>query len=173
MRNTPLHRSAASAAQKPSPAALLHICEAWGVAPSECIMVGDSPKVRPRAARPALDLECALPAPLLLRQTPKQGGMSKLAVGASCVTPKPLPPVTPPQDDIVCGNRAGALTVLLDVEGRYAPGSPDAPAGEAVPTHRVTSMGELRALLAERYDLAPPAGDAARGVAAAAAGGTA
>ena len=33
---------------KPSPAALLHICEGWGVAPSEVMMVGDSAKVRKR-----------------------------------------------------------------------------------------------------------------------------
>ncbi|WIA31511.1 hypothetical protein OEZ86_002403 [Tetradesmus obliquus] len=50
---------------KPSPAALLHICNTWGIAPEECIMVGDSAK-----------------------------------------------------DDVVCGNRAGAVTVLLDTEGR-------------------------------------------------------
>jgi HAD superfamily hydrolase (TIGR01549 family) len=31
---------------KPSPAALLHVCEQWGIPPSECIMVGDSAKVR-------------------------------------------------------------------------------------------------------------------------------
>jgi hypothetical protein len=29
---------------KPSPAALLHICEAWGIQPHECVMVGDSAK---------------------------------------------------------------------------------------------------------------------------------
>jgi HAD superfamily hydrolase (TIGR01549 family) len=29
---------------KPSPAALLHICDTWGIAPEECIMVGDSAK---------------------------------------------------------------------------------------------------------------------------------
>ncbi|KAF6250701.1 HAD-like domain-containing protein [Scenedesmus sp. NREL 46B-D3] len=29
---------------KPSPAALLHICATWGIAPEECIMVGDSAK---------------------------------------------------------------------------------------------------------------------------------
>jgi hypothetical protein len=33
---------------KPSPAALLHICEQWGVPPGECLMVGDSAKVRGR-----------------------------------------------------------------------------------------------------------------------------
>lgn len=67
----------------------------------------------------------------------------------------------------MCGNRAGALTVLLDVDGRYAPGAPAAPAGEAAPTHRVGSMGELRALLAERYCLLPPARDVAGGAAGA------
>jgi histidinol phosphatase-like enzyme len=52
---------------KPSPIALQHICESWGIQPSEVIMVGDSAK-----------------------------------------------------DDIVCGNCAGAVTVLLDSEGRYS-----------------------------------------------------
>lgn len=46
---------------KPSPAALQHIAQQWGISASECIMVGDSAK-----------------------------------------------------DDVVCGNRAGAVTVLLD-----------------------------------------------------------
>lgn len=51
---------------KPSPSPLLHICNAWGVKPSEVIMVGDS------AA-----------------------------------------------DDVVCGNRAGAMTCLFDEVRRY------------------------------------------------------
>ena len=67
----------------------------------------------------------------------------------------------PAKDDIVCGNRAGALTVLLDVDGRYAPGSGQEPEGEAAPTHRVTCMEELRTLLQERYALLPPARDVA------------
>jgi beta-phosphoglucomutase-like phosphatase (HAD superfamily) len=29
---------------KPHPAALLHCAESWGVAPSECVMIGDSPR---------------------------------------------------------------------------------------------------------------------------------
>lgn len=52
---------------KPSPEALIHICDTWGIPPSSVIMVGDSAK-----------------------------------------------------DDVVCGNRAGAVTVLLDSEGRYS-----------------------------------------------------
>lgn len=51
------------------------------------------------------------------------------------------------------------MTVLLDVDGRYAPGAGQEPDGEAVPTHRVTSMAELRQLLQERYTLLPPAAD--------------
>ncbi|GBF95282.1 hypothetical protein Rsub_08313 [Raphidocelis subcapitata] len=91
---------------KPSPAALLHVAESWGVAPSEVVMVGDSPK-----------------------------------------------------DDIVCGNRAGALTVLLDVDGRHSAGGAGELSGEAAPTHVVASMGELRRLLLERYRLLPPLRD--------------
>jgi FMN phosphatase YigB (HAD superfamily) len=34
---------------KPSPAALQHICECWGISPSECVMVGDSAKVSGQA----------------------------------------------------------------------------------------------------------------------------
>jgi histidinol phosphatase-like enzyme len=52
---------------KPSPEALIHICDTWGIPPASVIMVGDSAK-----------------------------------------------------DDIVCGNRAGGVTVLLDSEGRYS-----------------------------------------------------
>ncbi|KAI8476002.1 MAG: HAD-like domain-containing protein [Monoraphidium minutum] len=104
---------------KPSPVALLHICEEWGVAPGEVIMVGDSAK-----------------------------------------------------DDIVCGNRAGALTVLLDTERLHAPGGPvGPPSGEAAPTHTVASMGELSQLLRDRYRLLPPAGEAEGAGAAAAAVG--
>jgi hypothetical protein len=80
-----------------------------------------------------------------------------------------LPP-PPPQDDIVCGNRAGAVTVLLDVDGRYAPGGGAEPAGEAVPTHTVASMAELQVLLEARYTLLPPARDEAAAADAAAAG---
>ncbi len=54
-------------AYKPSPEALLHICDTWGIPPGVCMMVGDSVK-----------------------------------------------------DDIVCGNRAGAITVLLDIHRNYS-----------------------------------------------------
>ena len=70
---------------KPSPAALLHICETWGILASECIMVGDSVK-----------------------------------------------------DDIVCGNRAGAVTVLLDYEGKDG-WMREQLEGEQQPTHIVSA----------------------------------
>lgn len=54
----------------------------------------------------------------------------------------------------MCGNRAGAGTVLLDVDGRYASAPPS---GEAVPTHTVASMSELLQLLQGSYTLLPPA----------------
>lgn len=82
---------------KPSPAPLLHICEVWGIRPSEVMMVGDS------AA-----------------------------------------------DDIVCGNRAGARTCLLDEQGRY--NVPEL-LEDKVPTHKIQSLLELNALLLENYDL--------------------
>lgn len=81
---------------KPSPAPLLHICDVWGVSPSEVMMVGDS------AA-----------------------------------------------DDIVCGNRAGAFTCLLDERERYhVQELPE----EQTPTHKIQSLFELNSLL-QNYDL--------------------
>jgi FMN phosphatase YigB (HAD superfamily) len=71
------------------------------------------------------------------------------------------------KDDIVCGNRAGARTALLDVEGRYANAPPQ---GEEAPTHAVRSMGELAELLRREYQLLPPVADTAAAAAAAAGG---
>jgi HAD superfamily hydrolase (TIGR01549 family) len=85
---------------KPSPAALIHICESWGIAPSQCVMVGDSAK-----------------------------------------------------DDVVCGNRAGAITVLLDTEQRYKDDTDLL--GECKPTFKVTSLEQLQQLLLEQCDLQP------------------
>ena len=109
---------------KPAPDALLHICERWGVHPSEVVMIGDSAK-----------------------------------------------------DDIVSGNRAGAVTVLLDTEGKWtmdgddgvSAGKRDADAttdngiavtarleGEMVPTFIVSSLDEVAPLLEQHFKLAPP-----------------
>ena len=101
---------------KPAPDALLFICAAWGAAPSECAMVGDSAK-----------------------------------------------------DDIVAGNRAGCVTILLDTEGKWrceersgedegrnASGAEDAPnvlRGETVPTHIVRCLSEIRPLLERHYEI--------------------
>lgn len=84
---------------KPAPDSLLHICERWGCAPSEIIMVGDSAK-----------------------------------------------------DDVVSGNRAGAVTVLLD-SGRTRKwteefGVQNVP-DEMVPHFVCSNMGELKVLLTE------------------------
>lgn len=92
---------------KPSPAALLHICNTWGIAPEECIMVGDSAK-----------------------------------------------------DDVVCGNRAGAVTVLLDTEGRYTDASQLT--GECKPTFAVSSLTEFLGLLRNQFELLPPVGQQQR-----------
>jgi len=84
---------------KPAPDAILHICETWGCAPSEVIMVGDSAK-----------------------------------------------------DDVVSGNRAGAVTVLLDSgrTGKWAEefGVEDVPE-EMVPHFVCADMHEFSALLTE------------------------
>lgn len=85
---------------KPHPDSLLHVCSVWGVAPSEAMFVGDSPK-----------------------------------------------------DDIVCGNRAGAWTVLLDEEGRYTEADLQ---GEAKPHFTVSRMSDIVQLLQENFELLPP-----------------
>eukprot|EP00884_Botryococcus_braunii_P019781 jgi/Botrbrau1/6487/Bobra.0034s0060.1 len=87
---------------KPSPAAILHICQSWGISPSEAVMVGDSAK-----------------------------------------------------DDIVAGNRAGALTILLDSVGRYGTGGEELE-GDAVPTFHVQALNEVVPVLHEHCSLAPP-----------------
>lgn len=56
---------------------------------------------------------------------------------------------------MVSANRAGALSILLDAEGRYGPGG-EALEGEAAPTHKVASLAEAAHLLQEHYDLRPP-----------------
>lgn len=84
---------------KPSPASLLHICGAWGIAPHEVAMVGDSPA-----------------------------------------------------DDIVCGNAAGAVTILIDFERRYDTAA--LPATQQ-PTHHVFSMHEVRDVLQQQCTLHP------------------
>eukprot|EP00878_Enallax_costatus_P042431 GHUV01049790.1.p2 GENE.GHUV01049790.1~~GHUV01049790.1.p2 ORF type:complete len:167 (+),score=30.95 GHUV01049790.1:1169-1669(+) len=88
---------------KPSPEALLHICETWGIVPSEVIMIGDSAK-----------------------------------------------------DDVVCGNRAGAVTILLDTEGRY--NDPALFQGECKPTVIAKSLAEVHDLLQSTFELLPPQG---------------
>ncbi|KAG2442369.1 hypothetical protein HXX76_002455 [Chlamydomonas incerta] len=92
---------------KPSPAALQHIAQSWGVQPSEVMMVGDSIK-----------------------------------------------------DDIVSGNRAGSLTVYLDNGGAGGPPehTPDSFSGEQRPTHVVSSLADLQALIAREYALVAPPG---------------
>lgn len=52
-------------------------------------------------------------------------------------------------DDVVCGNRAGSVTCLLDERGRHAEG---ALTGEMLPTHTIGSLFELAVVL-EQYEL--------------------
>ncbi|GFR40695.1 hypothetical protein Agub_g1286 [Astrephomene gubernaculifera] len=65
------------------------------------------------------------------------------------------------KDDVVSGNRAGAITVLLDNTGRGGPPLPEGAGegglrGEMRPTHVVSSLFELQQLLEECYELLPP-----------------
>eukprot|EP00892_Ulva_mutabilis_P011093 jgi/Ulvmu1/8356/UM042_0062.1 len=82
---------------KPSPAALMHICEQWGIQPEEAVMVGDSAK-----------------------------------------------------DDIVSGNAAGAMTVLIDVERKYDLAK--LPADQQPDAH-VHSMEEVLQILEHKCQL--------------------
>lgn len=56
------------------------------------------------------------------------------------------------KDDIVCGNRAGATTILIDVERTYE--GKTLPA-EHTPTFHVFSMDELLRVLQHECELAP------------------
>ena len=53
---------------------------------------------------------------------------------------------------VVCGNRAGALTILLD----HTHGPPEVLEGEMRPTHVVRSLPELTSLIQREYRLLPP-----------------
>jgi len=87
------------------------------------------------------------------------------------------------KDDNVSGNRAGAITVLLDTEGKWTMGGAEvegddaarvaagatdngtvtAPKleGEMIPTFIVSSLNEVAELLQQHYDLVAPEADAA------------
>ena len=52
-------------------------------------------------------------------------------------------------------NRAGALSILLDAEGRYSTGG-EALEGEAAPNHLVASLADAARVLREVYDVRPP-----------------
>lgn len=66
------------------------------------------------------------------------------------------------QDDVVCGNRAGAVSVLLDTEGRYNGIDDPSLAGECRPAVLVRSLAEFQQLLLTEWQLLPPAGLAER-----------
>lgn len=55
---------------------------------------------------------------------------------------------------IVAGNRAGAITILLDTRSLY--GDREALDGQLKPTHIVTSLSDIPVLLQAQYSLAPP-----------------
>jgi HAD superfamily hydrolase (TIGR01549 family) len=119
---------------KPAPDALLHICERWGLDPSEVVMIGDSAK-----------------------------------------------------DDIVSGNRARAVTVLLDTEGKWTMGEGTGAGGgggdgtaagagvttdngiavatklegEMIPTFIVSSLAEVAPLLERHFEFVAPGAAAA------------
>ena len=55
---------------------------------------------------------------------------------------------------MVCGNRAGTWTVLLDQQGQYQ--KDEQLQGELKPSFVIASMQELVPLLEEHFDLQPP-----------------
>ncbi len=59
---------------------------------------------------------------------------------------------------MVCGNRAGALTVLLDHNGMngFALNAARLLVGEQSPAVIVSSLSELQAFLRDKCDLRPP-----------------
>lgn len=59
------------------------------------------------------------------------------------------------KDDIVCGNRAGAMTILLDTEGKY--GNIEELQGEMKPDYVATSLHEASVILHDHVDLVSPA----------------
>lgn len=69
--------------------------------------------------------------------------------------PRALPHRQRPRaPQIVCGNRAGALTILLDQEGRW--GAPEELPGEERPHWIARSLADVQAVLSERVELLPP-----------------
>ena len=55
---------------------------------------------------------------------------------------------------IVCGNRAGAVTILLDEQGRWGHG--EALQGEEQPHFIVRSLREVQQVLEQQLQLLPP-----------------
>ena len=64
------------------------------------------------------------------------------------------PPPCPPTLQIVCGNRAGALTILLDEHHRWP--AADALAGEERPHYLARSLHEVKEVLQQEVRLIPP-----------------
>ncbi|KXZ56885.1 hypothetical protein GPECTOR_1g799 [Gonium pectorale] len=97
---------------------------------------------------PAITRECEFPykpSPAALQHIASSWGVSPgevLMVGDSV------------KDDVVSGNRAGSVSVLLD--HNQPPRSPDDFPGEQRPAHVVASLSELQALLEAEYQLLPP-----------------
>jgi hypothetical protein len=67
--------------------------------------------------------------------------------------PLHLEVVLRPRLQVVCGNRAGTWTVLLDQQGQY---QKEQLQGEMEPSFVISSMQELVPLLEKHFDLQPP-----------------
>lgn len=60
------------------------------------------------------------------------------------------------KDDVVCGNRAGAITILLDTEGRY--NKPEELQGECQPSLVAKSLQQVQEYFMNSFQLLPPVG---------------
>lgn len=60
------------------------------------------------------------------------------------------------KDDVVCGRRAGAVTILLDSEGRFTPGGMDQLIDEQKPDFLVRSLHEAAEILQTKLLMQPP-----------------
>ncbi|GIM12117.1 hypothetical protein Vretimale_15537, partial [Volvox reticuliferus] len=104
--------------------------------------------------KPAITRECEFP------YKPSPAALQHIAAAWGVETSEVLMVGDSVRDDVVSGNRAGAITVLLDYSGE-GPSSvprrtPESFSGDQRPHHVVGSLNELQELLENCYTLLPP-----------------
>lgn len=106
-----------------------------------------------RAFEPALGRECGLSMTPTLRFKPHPDALLHICSSWNVDPGEAMFVGDSPKDDVVCGNRAGCWTVLLDEQGEWPQG---ALSGEMVPDFTIRCMDELIPLLNRSFDLCPP-----------------